>query len=101
MPSSSSGEFHSGEFKDEDDRDDYTTQPTVTDEESRPPPAPLSDEERLRMLGYDVRLGRPLGFWGSAGMNVCHNSFIFEFIAYTALYAKPGPLLFVSSRHPK
>jgi hypothetical protein len=53
------------------------------------------------MLGYDVRLGRPLGFWGSAGMNVCHNSFIFEFIAYTALYAKPGPLLFVSSRHPK
>lgn len=92
MASPSSGEFI-------DEQDDYKTQPTVADEESRAPTGPLSDEERLRMLGYDVSLGRPLGFWGSAGMNVCHNSWIFDFIMYTAMYAKAGPLLFVSKRH--
>lgn len=56
----------------------------------------LSDEERLQMLGYDAVLGRPLGFWSSSAMNVCHNSFIFEFISYTSLYGYSAPLVFVS-----
>ncbi|BEI94524.1 uncharacterized protein CcaverHIS019_0700960 [Cutaneotrichosporon cavernicola] len=90
MPSNSSDEF-----KDNDSREDYRTQPTVGEEESRLPAGTLTDDERLRMLGYDVSLGRPLGFWSSAGLNVCHSSAIFDFIGYQAMYAYDGPLLFI------
>lgn len=89
MPSS-----WSGRLKD-DERDEYQAQPTV-EELSRLPGGPLTDEDRLRMLGYDVSLGRPLGFWSSAGMNLCHLSFIYEFISQISLYSHEGPLLFVS-----
>jgi hypothetical protein len=56
----------------------------------------LTDVERLRMLGYDATLGRPLGFWSSAAMNLCHMSFVYEFIALAGVLAYKGPLLFVS-----
>jgi hypothetical protein len=58
----------------------------------------LSDDERLKMLGYDATLGRPFGFWSSSGMNICHMSFIYEFVRYVSLYSHEGPLLFVSYR---
>ncbi|CAK9782617.1 hypothetical protein CC85DRAFT_284014 [Cutaneotrichosporon oleaginosum] len=89
MPSSSSGEFT------DDHHDDYKIQPTVEEECAREQASPLSDDDRLRMLGYDVSLGRSFGFWSSAGLNVSHNSFIYEFIAYQSIYAHNGPLLFV------
>lgn len=69
----------------------------IDDVEAREHTCLLSDEERLQMLGYDAVLGRPLGFWSSAAMNVCHNSFIFEFISYTSLYGYSAPLVFVST----
>ncbi|BEI86749.1 hypothetical protein CcaverHIS002_0700950 [Cutaneotrichosporon cavernicola] len=71
MPSNSSDEF-----KDNDSREDYRTQPTVGEEESRLPAGTLTDDERLRMLGYDVSLGRPLGFWSSAGLNIIGYPFL-------------------------
>jgi hypothetical protein len=58
----------------------------------------LTDVERLRMLGYDAALSRPLGFWSSAAMTLCHMSFVYDFIALAGCYAYDGPLLFVSSR---
>ncbi|KLT41810.1 hypothetical protein CC85DRAFT_328672 [Cutaneotrichosporon oleaginosum] len=72
--------------------DGYATQPSV--DELRPNEH-LSDEERLRMLGYDVTLGRPLGFWSSCGMNICHLSFIYESVKFVSLYAHEGPPVFI------
>ncbi|KLT41835.1 hypothetical protein CC85DRAFT_292432 [Cutaneotrichosporon oleaginosum] len=97
-PESSNDEFDrmlshsSGEIKEE--RDEYPPQPTVEAVEPAPSGV-LTDEDRLRMLGYDVSFGRPLGFWSSAGMNLCHVSFVYEFISQISLYSYEGPLLFV------
>ncbi|CAK9785795.1 hypothetical protein CC85DRAFT_303523 [Cutaneotrichosporon oleaginosum] len=59
------------------------------------PSGRLSDNERLRMLGYDAVLGRPLSFWGSVGMSMCYNSVQFEFPSYSLLYSYRAPLLFI------
>jgi hypothetical protein len=58
----------------------------------------LDDADRLRMLGYDAVLGRPLGLWGSTAMNLCHLFWGFEYIINIALYAYQAPLLFVSGQ---
>ncbi len=94
MASNSSGDLGSS-VKTESERIDNVSRQNQDADRGREHTGPLSDDERLRMLGYDAVLGRPFGFWSSAAMNVCHNSFIFEFIAYTSLYAWNGPLLFV------
>lgn len=60
--------------------------------------APMSEGERLQMLGYDAVLGRPLGFWSASAMNFCHLSFQWEWIVYIAMYSYNGPLIFVSGR---
>jgi hypothetical protein len=74
-----------------------STQPTVETAEEAVPAGRLSDDERLRMLGYDAVLGRALGFWSSSGMTFCYNPILFEFTAYMAIYAYRAPLVFVSS----
>lgn len=96
MPFNSTGDLN-GAVKTEAERIDDASREDHKDD-GREATGPLSDEERLQMLGYDAVLGRPLGFWSSSAMNVCHNSFVFEFIAYTSLYAWPGPLLFVRTK---
>ena len=57
---------------------------------------PLTDTDRLRMLGYDAQLGRPFGFWGLFGMNFCNESILYEFLLGTSLYSYQAPLIFVS-----
>jgi hypothetical protein len=61
----------------------------------------LNEAERLKMLGYDAALGRPLGLWSATAMNFCHLSFQFEYIMYISQYSYNGPLLFVSSKTVK
>lgn len=102
MPGSAASSFTEDSAKDESNRTgehkaSLRDSPPVEDV-AREAIGPLSDDERLRMLGYDVQLGRPLGFWSSAGLNVSHNSFVTDFISWCALYAYPGPLLFVSAQ---
>ncbi|GMK58997.1 hypothetical protein CspeluHIS016_0700120 [Cutaneotrichosporon spelunceum] len=82
------------DFKDkEDDSFELSTQATV--DEQPIPATRLSDDERLRMLGYDSVLGRPFNFWGSAGISCCYNPVLFEFVAYSNMYAYRAPLLFL------
>lgn len=56
----------------------------------------LDDASRLRMLGYDAVLGRPLGFWGSTAMNLCQLSCVYEYVSNSVIYGYQGGLLFVS-----
>lgn len=78
----------------EDEHFELSTQPTV--EEDATQVGRLSDDERLRMLGYDAVLGRPLDFWASAGMSICYTPMLFDATVYMSIYAYRGPLLFVS-----
>jgi hypothetical protein len=56
----------------------------------------LDDQVKLRMLGYKPVLGRPFGFWSSAGMNICYLSWIYESIICSIVFGYPAPLVFVS-----
>jgi hypothetical protein len=58
---------------------------------------PTDDTAKLRSLGYDAVLGRPLGFWSALGLNVCHMGFIVEANSQVVLFAYSAPKLFVSS----
>jgi len=55
------------------------------------------DTTKLRMLGYDAVLGRPLGFWSTSAMSFCHMCFLYEYMVGTGMYGYSGPLLFVST----
>lgn len=71
---------------------------TMTEMVGEPASRTLDEKERLRMLGYDAVLGRPFDFWSGASLNLCHMSWIFEFVMYCAVYSFQGPLLFVSNK---
>lgn len=56
----------------------------------------LDDTAKLRLLGYDAVLGRPLGFWSSTAMSLCYMCPIDEIVVCTMTYAYAAPLVFVS-----
>lgn len=54
------------------------------------------DVERLRKLGYDAVLGRPLGFWGNMFLSLTCMNPMFDIVVSTTVWAWDGPALFVS-----
>lgn len=56
------------------------------------------DAERLRNLGYDAVLGRPLGFWGNMFLSLTCMNPMFDVVVSTTIWAYQGPELFVSKR---
>jgi hypothetical protein len=57
---------------------------------------PSDDAGRLRLMGYDQVLGRPLGFWGSTAMSICQLNFVNDWATHALAYGYNGPILFVS-----
>lgn len=55
------------------------------------------DAERLRTLGYDAVLGRPLGFWGNMFLSLTCMNPMFDVVVSTTIWAYQGPELFVST----
>lgn len=54
------------------------------------------DADRLRKLGYDAVLGRPLGFWGNMFLSLTCMNPMFDIVVSASLWARDAPAIFVS-----
>jgi hypothetical protein len=59
----------------------------------------VDDAAKLKMLGYDTVLGRPLGFWSSMGMSVAYLGVLYDWRLNSFIYGYHAPLAFVSTEY--
>lgn len=55
------------------------------------------DADRLRKLGYDAVLGRPLGFWGNMFLSLTCMNPMFDVVVSASVWARDAPAVFVSA----